>query len=137
MRAVLFPEDDFAFERIVNLPKRGIGEATLQVVRRLARAERVPLAEAARRLVESEELKTRARNALAGFCHSIDNWRARLGREPHAYLVNAILEESGYREMWQRRRRLMLLVGWRIWTNSCSRSLVSPPLKPSWSMSAW
>ena len=104
LRAVLLPEDDLAFERIVNLPKRGIGEATLQVVHRLARAERVPLAEAARRLVESEELSTRARNALAGFCRSIDGWRARLNTEPHADLADAILDESGYREMWRKEK---------------------------------
>ena len=76
LRAVLFPEDDLAFERIVNLPKRGIGGATLQPVHRLARAERIPLGEAARRLVETEDLKARARNALAGFCRAIDGWRA-------------------------------------------------------------
>ena len=106
LRAVLFPEDDLAFERIVNLPKRGIGDATLQPVRRLARAGRLPLGQAARRLVETEELKLRARNALAGFCRAIDGWRARLGSEPHADLADAILEESGYREMWRKDKGL-------------------------------
>ena len=106
LRAVLFPEDDLAFERIVNLPKRGIGGATLQPVHRLARAERIPLGEAARRLVETEDLKARARNALAGFCRAIDGWRARLDSEPHADLADAILEESGYREMWRKDKGL-------------------------------
>ena len=104
LRAVLFPEDDLAFERIVNLPKRGIGEATLQPVHRLARAERLPLSEAARRLAESDELSARARNALAGFCRSIDDWRARLDTELHAELTDAILDESGYREMWRKQK---------------------------------
>ena len=106
LRAVLFPEDDLAFERIVNLPKRGIGDATLQPVHRLARAERISLDQAARRLVETEELKARARNALAGFCRDIDGWRARLGSEPHPDLADAILEESGYREMWRKDKGL-------------------------------
>ena len=106
LRAVLFPEDDLAFERIVNLPKRGIGDATLQPVRRLARAERIPLSEAARRVVETEELKVRARNMLAGFCRAIDGWRARLGSEPHADLADAILEECGYRDMWRKDKGL-------------------------------
>ena len=104
LRAVLFPEDDLAFERIVNLPKRGIGDATLQPVRRLARTARLPLSRAARRLVESEELGARARKALAGFCRSIDGWRAQLGGEPHAALADAILDESGYREMWRKQK---------------------------------
>ena len=104
LRAVLFPEDDLAFERIVNLPKRGIGDATLQPLRRLARAEQIPLGQAARRLVETEELRVNARNTLASFCRSIDGWRARLEREPHADLANAILEESGYREMWRKNK---------------------------------
>ena len=104
LRLVLYPQDDLAFERIVNLPKRGIGEATLAPVRWLARAQGLPLAEAARRIVETEELGARARNALAGFCESIDGWRARLEREPHPELADAILDESGYREMWRRDR---------------------------------
>ena len=104
LRAILFPEDDLAFERIVNLPRRGIGAATLQAVRRLARTGRLPLSEATRRLVESEDLNARARNALAGFCRHIDDWRARLGRESHVHLVDAVLEESGYREMWRKEK---------------------------------
>src|SRR5215831_2586014 len=65
LRLVHQPADDLAFERIVNVPRRGIGEATLQSLHALARAQRLPLAEAAARLAATDELKPAARRALA------------------------------------------------------------------------
>src|SRR3546814_4521577 len=67
LRAIVQPDDDLAIERIVNLPRRGIGNATLQAVHMLARAQRISFCEAARRVVETDELRPQARKALAGF----------------------------------------------------------------------
>jgi DNA helicase-2/ATP-dependent DNA helicase PcrA len=58
------PSDDLAFERIVNTPKRGLGDATLQQLHDHARAQGVPLMQAARVLTETEEMKPKARNVL-------------------------------------------------------------------------
>ena len=58
LRVLIQPDDDLAFERIVNLPKRGLGPATLQVVHKLARAEGISLTVAAAKLLNSDDLKS-------------------------------------------------------------------------------
>ena len=104
IRAVMRPDDDLALERIVNLPKRGLGEASLRPVHELARADGVSLYRAAERLIETDELKPRARSALAGLIGRLRGWRAALAVTPHAEVVGAMLDESGYTEMWQKDR---------------------------------
>src|SRR5258708_7485476 len=64
LRVTAQPDDDLAFERIINKPRRGIGDATVQTLHRLARADHISLTAAARRVVESDELKPQARSAL-------------------------------------------------------------------------
>src|SRR5262249_20085440 len=58
------PADDLAFERIVNVPKRGLGDATVQLLHDHARKRRIPLTEAARAVIETDELKPKPRSAL-------------------------------------------------------------------------
>jgi DNA helicase-2/ATP-dependent DNA helicase PcrA len=93
--------DDLAFERIVNVPRRGIGTATLQQLHQTARAEGLPLVEAARELITGDRLPRAARNALGGFLTALDRWRAAAQRIPHTELVQQVLDESGYTGMWQ------------------------------------
>ena len=104
IRAVMRPDDDLAFERIVNLPKRGLGEASLRPIHELARAADLSLLRAAERLIETDELKPRARSALAGLIGRLRGWRAALAETPHAEVVGTMLDESGYTEMWQKDR---------------------------------
>jgi DNA helicase-2/ATP-dependent DNA helicase PcrA len=101
LRLVNQPDDDLAFERIVNLPRRGIGDATLRAAHALARAKGASLTAAARELVTTDELKPAARRALAGFLNDLDRWRAMVDRTPHPELAETILEESGYVAMWR------------------------------------
>ncbi|MBF0375201.1 MAG: UvrD-helicase domain-containing protein [Alphaproteobacteria bacterium] len=100
-RVVAQPADSLAFERIVNTPKRGLGDATMQALHALSRAERVPLLEAARRIVASEELKPKARQTLTALIGDFDRWGAMLGGMPHSELIQTVLDESGYTAMWQ------------------------------------
>jgi len=117
--------DDLAFERIINTPKRGLGDSTLQVLFETARRLHVPLTEATRALVATEELKTKPRNTFRQFIEMLDEWPKRLhdrteivvevdlvtGIEveverfipaiTHFELAGQILDESGYTEMWQ------------------------------------
>ncbi|HEX6443166.1 MAG TPA: UvrD-helicase domain-containing protein [Stellaceae bacterium] len=101
LRLIRQPSDDLAFERIVNVPRRGIGTATLQQLHGAARADSLPLVETARRLIAGDRLPKAARNALAGFLNSLDRWRAMADRISHVELVQSVLDESGYTGMWQ------------------------------------
>jgi DNA helicase-2/ATP-dependent DNA helicase PcrA len=101
LRLVNQPADDLAFERVLNTPRRGIGSATLQELHTVARAERLPLIEAARVLIAGDRLRPAGRNALAAFIASLDGWRGRAGHVSHTDLVQIVLDESGYTAMWQ------------------------------------
>jgi DNA helicase-2/ATP-dependent DNA helicase PcrA len=96
LRLVQSPDDDLAFERIVNTPRRGIGEATIQKLLGLARSQGVSASQAAGDLVRSDELPARGRTALAGFLRDMERWRGQHATLPHARLAETILEESGY-----------------------------------------
>ncbi|CTQ70858.1 ATP-dependent helicase [Roseibium alexandrii] len=103
-RCVMQPADDLAFERIVNTPKRGLGDATLKLVHELARAERIPLMQAASQLIDSEELKPKPRNSLKTVLDNFERWRRQLDSMKHTDLAEIILDESGYTEMWRQDR---------------------------------
>ncbi|MFC7396760.1 ATP-dependent helicase [Chelatococcus sp. GCM10030263] len=103
-RCVAQPADDLAFERILNTPKRGLGEATLQVLHGHARAAKIPLMEAARYIIETEELKPKPRGALRDLIAAFARWSQRLETAAHTELAETILEESGYTDMWQKDR---------------------------------
>jgi ATP-dependent DNA helicase UvrD/PcrA len=104
LRIVNSPADDLAFERIVNVPKRGLGDATVQLLHDHARKRRVPLTEAARAVIATDELKPKPRGALRGLLESLDRWRAQRDTLPHTELAETVLDESGYTEMWQKDR---------------------------------
>jgi DNA helicase-2/ATP-dependent DNA helicase PcrA len=101
LRVVNQPDDDLAFERIVNLPRRGIGDTTLRAAHALARAKGVSLTAACRELTRTDDLKPAARRAVAGFLGDLDRWRAMVDRTPHPELAETVLEESGYVAMWR------------------------------------
>ncbi len=101
MRVTVQPDIDLAFERIVNVPKRGLGDASLRVIHELARARGWPLTRAARAVIETDELRPQARSKLGGLIDSIDRWRGLLGGLPHAEVIEIMLDESGYTAMLQ------------------------------------
>ncbi|HEV7636743.1 MAG TPA: UvrD-helicase domain-containing protein [Bradyrhizobium sp.] len=104
LRVINSPADDLAFERIVNVPKRGLGDATVQMLHDHARKRRIPLSEAARAVVETDELKPKARGSLRDLLASFDRWRAQREVTSHTELAEIVLDESGYTEMWQKDR---------------------------------
>ncbi|KRE16341.1 ATP-dependent DNA helicase [Bosea sp. Root483D1] len=104
LRCVVSPTDDLAFERIVNVPKRGLGDATIQILHNYARAAQLSLLQAARVVVESDELKPKARTSLRELVEAFARWSARAEAMPQGELAELVLEESGYTEMWQKDR---------------------------------
>ena len=103
-RVVAQGADDLAFERIVNVPKRGLGDATIRQIHDTARALRVPMLEAAGKLAESDELKPKPRAALREVAANFARWQSLLDTTPHTELAETILEESGYTDMWKNDR---------------------------------
>ncbi len=102
LRVVNQPADDLAFERIVNVPKRGLGDATIQVLHNHARAARVPLVEAARFIVETDELKPKPRATLRDLLISFGRWSKLSETMTQSEVAQIVLEESGYTDMWQK-----------------------------------
>ena len=100
LRLMANRDDDAAFERAVNTPTRGIGERTLDEVRRLARGRAQPLWQAMRAAIDEGALAGRARTALAGFAALIDTLAAETGEMPLAERIDHVLARSGLREYW-------------------------------------
>ncbi|NQE60349.1 DUF3553 domain-containing protein [Caulobacter sp. RHG1] len=96
LRLIQSPDDDLAFERIVNTPKRGIGDTSVQKLLQIARLGGISTVEAARQIIASDELPARTRTALSNFIRDLDRWRSMIGNIHHQRLLETVLEESGY-----------------------------------------
>ncbi len=101
MRILHQPSDDLAFERLVNVPRRGVGDGGLQQMHVAARSQRIPLAAAAEQLARTEAFRPKPRAALRALFDGFSRWRAMLGREGHVVAVATMLDECGYTEMWK------------------------------------
>ncbi|WP_119392531.1 ATP-dependent helicase [Taklimakanibacter lacteus] len=95
------PDNDLAFERIINVPKRGIGDTSVKRMHEHARKEGVSLYRAAELLSLTDELPAKTRSALRSLLESFGRWRQQLTGLPHVDLAEIILDESGYTTMWQ------------------------------------
>ena len=101
LRLIVQPADDLAFERIVNQPKRGLGDKAVATIHRHARASQQPLLIAAATLLDSDELTPQARRSLGAFVADIARWRQMAAELPHPELARIMLDESGYTAMLQ------------------------------------
>ncbi len=99
LRLIQSEDDDLAFERIVNVPKRGIGETSVQKILQIARHRSVSAMTAVRELIGSDELQARTRTALSTFVRDLDRWRTLAADTRHWLLTETVLEESGYTDM--------------------------------------
>ncbi len=102
-RVITQPSDDLAFERIVNTPKRGLGDKAQQTIQRIAREHGVPLVEGARIAVAERAIAGKGGGQLGMLVENIDRWRVEMmdGGFTHIELAERILDESGYTGRWQ------------------------------------
>jgi DNA helicase-2/ATP-dependent DNA helicase PcrA len=102
-RLAVSPDDDLAFERVVNLPKRGLGDTAQSKINQLARGAQVSLLDGAREALAKAVIGGKGASQLRAFVDGVDRWHlATLHPEyDHIRLAETILDESGYTEMWQ------------------------------------
>ena len=101
MRVLRGGADDLAFERIVNVPRRGIGEQALRSMHELSRAQAVPLAAAAEQMLATGGFRGKAREAMADLFQGFARWRKMLETDGHVVTLATLLDESGYTDMWK------------------------------------
>ena len=104
LRLITTDKDDLAFERIVNVPRRGVGQKTMQEIQDIARARSMSLLEATRIYTKGEDglfgdSKPKKAGKLEAFVDVISHWRGLLGEKQPDELLELVLEESGYMEM--------------------------------------
>ena len=99
LRLIAQGDDDLAFERIVNRPKRGIGDASVASLHAFARARQMPLLAAAREIADTDELPPKAKKALAELAANFARWSDTAKVLQHTELAEMVLDESGYTDM--------------------------------------
>ena len=103
-KVTVSPDNDLAFERIVNTPKRGIGDTSVKRMHQHARARGTSLHRAAEALALTDELPPKTRSSLVALLQSFARWRSLVDSLPHTELAEIVLDESGYTQMWQNDR---------------------------------
>ncbi len=101
LRVVNQRDDDLALERIINTPKRGLGDATVQILYTHARAKNISLYTAILDLTQTDELKPKARSTLMRLVDDFEKWRSLVSSTDHAQLAATVMDESGYTDMWK------------------------------------
>ncbi len=101
LKVIHTPDHDLAFERIINVPRRGIGAASVKKMHALARLRGLSLYRAAALMMDSDELPARTRRPLKDLMTAFARWRAQAAELPPAALAEVVLEESGYVDMWK------------------------------------
>lgn len=102
LQLLLNQNHDLKFERILNVPKRGLGETTIRMLNDASKIYNLSLFDVSKKLIQTDELKPQQRTQLSGFIAMIENWKQKLNELDHVTLTELILEDSGYIEMWEK-----------------------------------
>ena len=106
LRLINSSDDQLAYERVINKPKRGLGDKTIRQIEQYSRSSKLNLEMAARKLAETDELTSKASSSIRLFSKKIDKWRVDLSKNKLGELVEIVLEESGYIEMLKKDRSI-------------------------------
>jgi len=101
MRVIVQSADDLALERIINTPKRGLGDSTINTLYAYARSTGISLYDAIFDLTQTDELRPKVKATLMKLTDDFSRWRSLVDNTPHAELAAQVLNESGYMQMWQ------------------------------------
>ncbi len=102
LQLLLNQNHDLKFERILNVPKRGLGETTIRMLNDASKIYKLSLFDVSKKLIQTDELKPQQRTQLSSFIAMIENWKQKLNELDHVTLTELILEDSGYIEMWEK-----------------------------------
>ena len=98
-RLAIQPNDSLALERILNVPKRGIGETTLKKIKDYAKNNNIPTIDSIRDLIKTSEIKPKTKISLGHFIELTERWNDLIAERNHYEMAEIILEDSGYLEM--------------------------------------
>lgn len=101
LRVIMQSHDDLALERIINVPKRGLGDATIQTLRVHARVKNISLYQSILDLTQTEELKPKVRSTLMKLIDDFERWKSLISNMHHSEVAATMLEETGYNNMWK------------------------------------
>ena len=108
LRLVHQPKDDLAFDRIVNNPKRSVGESTIKLIHEFSKENSVSLEIASKQLIEKNLIKPKTKMGLSSFLFLVDKWRndINIKKINHVKLLQLVLDESGYSAMLKNKKDL-------------------------------
>ena len=107
LRIVFQNRDDLAFERIVNVPKRSIGDTTIRQLSDYAKQNNLSLLNSSKKLIELNKIKPKTKLGLSSIINLIENWKFKLkSKINHVKLLQIILDESGYSQMLKNKNDL-------------------------------
>ena len=104
LRIIFQKKDDLAFERIVNTPKRSVGDTTMKQISEYARKHGLCLEDASLKMIETNKIKPKAKIGLLKILTLITKWRKDLSTKKHVEVMQIILDESGYSEMLKNKK---------------------------------
>ena len=107
LRCIHQPMDDLSFERIINVPKRSIGDSTIKIITEFAKKNLCSLEIASKKLVELNKIKPKTKVGLKSLLNLLDKWRYDISQKiNHVKLLQTVLDESGYSEMLKNKKDL-------------------------------
>ena len=101
LRVIVQPADDLALERIINKPKRGLGDTTVQTLYAYGRSHGINLYDSIMDLTQTDELRPKVKTTLMKLLDDFGRWRSLVETMDHAELAAQVLDESGYMQMWK------------------------------------